>query len=90
MLRILDEVPHSLVHMTSNRPITPLDAADTTLARVSLLVMVAAVRVTLTPRDILPQLNKLDGLVDISAHLIAIEEVGMDAATTAFTDFGAS
>ncbi|MCY1437679.1 hypothetical protein D9M71_538500 [compost metagenome] len=32
--------------------------------------------VALAMRDILPQLTKLDGLVDVSTHLVAVEEVG--------------
>lgn len=67
--------------MASNCSITPLNAADTALVPVQLLIVVAAVHVALAMRDVFPQLAELNGLEDVSTHLVAIEEVAsMDVA----------
>lgn len=75
MLSIFDEILYCLVHMAPNCSITPQDAADITPVSVSLLIVVAAVDVALAMRDVLPQLAELNGLEDVSTHLIAIKEV---------------
>ncbi len=50
------------------------DTTDTARITVSLLVVVATVHVALAVRDLTPQLAYLNGLVDISAYLITVEE----------------
>ncbi|WP_157720921.1 hypothetical protein [Pseudomonas vancouverensis] len=37
--------------------------------------MIAAAHVAMTMRDVLPQLTELNGFVDVSTHLVVIEEV---------------
>ncbi|MNF15095.1 hypothetical protein D3C80_2175610 [compost metagenome] len=56
MLSIFDEILHRLVNIATNRAIPPPDATDTALVTVLFLVMVAAVHVALTMRDVLPEL----------------------------------
>lgn len=76
MLSVFDEILQRLVHIGSARSVAPQDEADTTLIAIPLLVMVTAVRVALTMRDVLPEFAQLDGLVDIPTYLVAIEEIG--------------
>lgn len=40
------------------------------------LVVIAAVRISLATRDVLPQIPDLDGFPDIPTHQASIEEVG--------------
>ena len=54
MLSIFDEILHYLVDMTPSRPITPLDATDTTLVSVLFLVVVTAVRIAQATGDVFP------------------------------------
>jgi hypothetical protein len=56
MLSILDEILHHLVYMAPNPSIIPLDATDTTLVSMLLLVMVTAMRIALATGDVFPQL----------------------------------
>ena len=58
------------------RLIIPLDMADTALVTIPFLVMVAAMGIALTTRDLLPQLADLYRLPNIPAYLVAIEVVG--------------
>lgn len=76
MLVVLDQILHREVRISPDRLILPLDKADSTPIAISLLVMIAAVGIALTTRDLLPQLAELNRLPDITAYLIAIEEVG--------------
>ena len=76
VLIIFDEVFHHLVNMAPNSSVIPLDAADTTLVSISLVaVVITAVRVALTARDLFPQFADLSGLPDIPTHHVAIEKV---------------
>lgn len=75
MLSIFDEILHGPMHVGPNCSITPQNAADTTPVFVLFLIVVAAVDVALTIRDVLPQLAE-HGLLDITLHIVAIEEVG--------------
>ena len=84
MLIVFDQVPHCLVGIRPLRLIIPMDLADAELVAVLILVMVAAVGITLTTSDLLPQLADPSCLTDIPAHYVAIEEVGcMDVVTPA-------
>ncbi len=62
--------------MAPNRSILPLYATDATLFTVLPLIVIAAVHVALAVRNVLPQLTELNGLEDVSTHLVAIKEVG--------------
>ncbi len=75
VLIIFGEVFHHLVNMAPNSSVIPLDAADTTLVSLSLLLVITAVRVALTARNLFPQFADLSGLPDIPTHHVAIEKV---------------
>lgn len=75
--------------MGTNISITTQDDANTAPTSVFFLfVVIAAIEVALPPRNPPPQVANLLGFIDVSAHLITVEEESrMDVVSPVFTLF---
>ena len=78
VLGIFDEILHCPVDMRSSRLLLPPNMAQSALITISSLVMIAALHVALTTRNVFPQAPDPDGFPDIPADHVAIEEVSSD------------
>jgi hypothetical protein len=78
LLIILNQVKHRVVDMTTNLLIAPKDHACTPPVFIPVLILslivITAIKAALPPSSTLPQLANLLSLINIPAHLVAVEE----------------